>query len=214
MQTIYIKINHLFYYFYKFGQKGDYKNRISSLFCPGGGGGNTPPSSRHLLESLGLFFFGIGVWLLPQQLLGPILPELVQFPGSTISIPKTIAMFAKGLAIAVFLWAGLALWWDSAGTAVESKTTIALALFTVVGSYLVLAWTLGSWMIDDAAITFAYSQNLIRGNGLVLHPNLPPEEGYSNTLWMLLVALPLLWGVKVSVTGKVLSLLLGAGIQS
>lgn len=39
--------------------------------------------------------------------------------------------------------------------------------------------------IDDAAITFTYSQNLVRGEGLVLTPGADAVEGYTTFLWML-----------------------------
>jgi hypothetical protein len=165
---------------------------------------------NYRILSLGLFLLAVCVWLFPQQLFLPLLPENSQFPGSTISIPDTIKTLSIGLAILCCLWASLALYWSSADRTPDSKTSIVFGLGIVVASYLVMAWTLGSWMIDDAAITFAYSKNLMLGNGLVLHPNLPPEEAYSNSLWMLLVALPLLLGIEVSVAGKFFSLLFGA----
>lgn len=158
----------------------------------------------------GLLLLGLGSWFMPQLLLGSILPELIQFPGSTISIPATIDRFGHGLAVALLLWGGLAFYWSNGERSATAGVSVALALLALIGSYLAMVWTLGSWMIDDAAITFAYSENLIRGNGLVLHPNLPPEEGYSNTLWMLLLALPLLLGIEVSVAGKVLGVLTGS----
>ena len=159
----------------------------------------------------GLFLLAVCVWLFPQQLLNPLLAENSQFPGSTISIPDMIGRLSVGLAILCCLWACLALYWSAADRRSDSKTSFTLGLLVVVGSYLAMAWTLGGWMIDDAAITFAYSKNLMLGHGLVLHPNLEPVEGYSNPLWMLLVALPLAVGIKVSVTAKVLCVLFAVG---
>ena len=166
---------------------------------------------NYRILALGLFLLAVCVWLFPLQLLQPLLPENSQFPGSTISIPDTIERLSVGLVILCCLWACLALYWSGADRTSDSKIPLSLGLVVVVGSYLAMAWTLGSWIIDDAAITFAYSKNLMLGNGLVLHPNLPPEEAYSNTLWMLLVALPMLVGVDISLTAKVLCLMLGAG---
>jgi len=40
--------------------------------------------------------------------------------------------------------------------------------------------------VDDAFITFRYSQNLARGLGFTWNPGEKPVEGYSNFLWMLL----------------------------
>jgi hypothetical protein len=172
---------------------------------------NRSTTRLYLAMALGLCGIGICIWFFPQQFLGPLLPELIQYPGSVISIPATLHRFAYGLAISFFIWAGFALYWSRAKKGELSQTFTYLGLSAVVGSYLAMVWTLGDWMIDDAAITFAYSENLVRGHGLTLHPNLPPEEGYSNTLWMLVVALPRLFGIAVSSAGKTLCLLFGAG---
>jgi heme exporter protein D len=53
----------------------------------------------------------------------------------------------------------------------------------------------GHWMIDDAAITFAYSRNVADGFGPVLQPGAAPVEGYSNPTWMILLALGKLVGL-------------------
>ena len=42
--------------------------------------------------------------------------------------------------------------------------------------------------MDDAGISFAYARNLAAGYGLVSQPGAPPVEGYSNFLWVLLMA--------------------------
>ncbi|MEV4647104.1 hypothetical protein [Saccharopolyspora sp. NPDC049357] len=47
----------------------------------------------------------------------------------------------------------------------------------------------GSWLIDDAAITFAYARNLASGAGLVLQQGAMPVEGYSNPTWLVLLTL-------------------------
>lgn len=47
----------------------------------------------------------------------------------------------------------------------------------------------GSWLIDDAAITFAYARNLANGVGHVLQPGAMPVEGYSNPTWLVLLTL-------------------------
>lgn len=78
--------------------------------------------------------------------------------------------------------------------------------------YLALTSLFSSWLIDDAAITFAYSENLVRGYGLVLHPSLPPEEGYSTTLWMLMLAAVRALGVELPVAAKVANVVVGLAI--
>lgn len=47
----------------------------------------------------------------------------------------------------------------------------------------------GSWIMDDAAITFGYARNVAAGLGPVLQPGAEPVEGYSNPTWLALLAL-------------------------
>ena len=48
---------------------------------------------------------------------------------------------------------------------------------------------LGSWYIDDAAISLSYARNLARGIGLVAQFGDAPVEGFSNPLWVFLESL-------------------------
>ncbi len=50
-------------------------------------------------------------------------------------------------------------------------------------------WRLWSWYIEDAAISFAYARNLWNGDGLVANIGGERVEGYSNPLWVALMAL-------------------------
>lgn len=54
--------------------------------------------------------------------------------------------------------------------------------------FVVHASLFGSWLIDDAGVSFAYSRNLIAGHGLVAQPGALPVEGYSNFAWVVLLA--------------------------
>jgi hypothetical protein len=74
------------------------------------------------------------------------------------------------------------------------------------GVYLCLTFALNGWLVDDAAITFSYSENLATGHGLVLHPGHAPEEAYSNTLWLLILAAIRAVGIPIPGTAKILSL--------
>lgn len=56
---------------------------------------------------------------------------------------------------------------------------------------LILAWYLSRryvFVLDDAFISLRYARNLVNGHGLVFNPGLPPVEGYTNFLWVLLEA--------------------------
>jgi len=56
------------------------------------------------------------------------------------------------------------------------------------GAFAAHAWSYGDWIVDDAGISFAYARNLALGHGLVSHPAAQPVEGYSNLLWVALLA--------------------------
>ncbi len=46
----------------------------------------------------------------------------------------------------------------------------------------------GRWIADDAGISYTYARNLALGHGLVLNPAGERVEGYSNPLWVFLLA--------------------------
>ena len=48
-------------------------------------------------------------------------------------------------------------------------------------------WTTQPWTLDDAYISFRYAENLVAGHGLVFNPG-EVVEGYTNFLWVMLVA--------------------------
>ena len=65
------------------------------------------------------------------------------------------------------------------------------------------------WYVnDDAAISFTYARNLVEGHGLVLNPGDEPVEGFSNPLWVSILALCRLAGADIVVTAKLLGLVL------
>jgi tetratricopeptide (TPR) repeat protein len=53
--------------------------------------------------------------------------------------------------------------------------------------YLLLAVLVGSWIVDDAGISYAYARSFASGHGLAAQPGLPPVEGFSNFLWVILL---------------------------
>jgi hypothetical protein len=88
----------------------------------------------------------------------------------------------------------------------DAKTVVPLAgLIVVVATllyFLALTMHLQDWWIDDAGITFAYSRSLAEGQGLVAQPWLPPEEGYSSSVWMLLLSLMHRFGADIPLAAK------------
>lgn len=82
----------------------------------------------------------------------------------------------------------------TAGPSVDRPAPIrhwpdAVAVF--VGT-LLITWhgtSLGRWLVDDAAITFAYARSIDEGLGPVQQPGAEPVEGYSNPTWLALLVL-------------------------
>lgn len=68
-----------------------------------------------------------------------------------------------------------------------------------------LAWT-QRWLQDDAYITFTYSRNLASGIGPVWNPGYI-VEGYTNFLWMILLAGAQRIGLEPPIASEVLSLI-------
>ncbi|GLZ52729.1 hypothetical protein [Actinomycetospora sp. NBRC 106378] len=69
----------------------------------------------------------------------------------------------------------------------------------------------GWWVVDDAAITWAYARSIAEGAGPVLQPGVPAAEGWSNTSWLLIFILAARVGAPFVVLTKVLALLCAAG---
>jgi arabinofuranosyltransferase len=81
-------------------------------------------------------------------------------------------------------------------------------LFLAVATGLAWALTLG-YVSDDAFISFRYARNLARGVGLVYNPG-ERVEGYTNFLWVVVLAGLRRMGADLVVTGRALSLAAGA----
>ena len=67
-----------------------------------------------------------------------------------------------------------------------------------------------AFFIEDAAITFSFSRNLIEGEGLVTYAGGERVEGYSNPLWTFLIAIFYLFKVPPFFAAKLLGGLFGA----
>lgn len=59
-----------------------------------------------------------------------------------------------------------------------------LAVLVPTGATCLHALAYGRWIVDDAAITFAYARNITGGHGPVLQPGATPVEGYSDPAWL------------------------------
>jgi hypothetical protein len=80
-----------------------------------------------------------------------------------------------------------------------------------LAAFLVLAARFIDYTVDDAFISFRYAQNLVDGNGLVFNPG-ERIEGYTNFLWVVLIAPFLALSVDAELISRILGLLCGAGV--
>ncbi len=135
-------------------------------------------------------------------------------PGSLVreAIIGLSPVIGWGVVAAAYLLAasGAAL---NAGGEKRDGLLVGAVLFSVTG-HLFLFWLsaqIFSFTIDDAYITFRYSKNLAAGFGPTYNPGLPPVEGYTTFLWMLLMTLPHFVGVNVATFSKIAGVLLTCG---
>jgi hypothetical protein len=90
------------------------------------------------------------------------------------------------------------------------KNWMYVALGLIVAGWLAFSY-LDHAIAEDAYISFRYSQNLVHGEGLVFNPG-ERAEGYSNLLWVLLVAGGAALGLNVEMVALVLGLVAGAAL--
>jgi arabinofuranosyltransferase len=89
----------------------------------------------------------------------------------------------------------------------KEKWVLAM-LLPVTAIALFLGWRLFWFLADDAYISFRYASNLVAGHGLVWNPEpFRPVEGYSNFLWVILLAQIWRWtGLEPPAIANVLAL--------
>ena len=158
------------------------------------------------------------VFLLLTSLLSSglgFLSRIILFePGSMVRdvLLRLSPVLGWGVVVAAFLLAILGTVLNEQGRK-RDGLLIGTVLFSVVG-YLFLFWMSAQifpYTIDDAFITFRYSKNLAAGFGPIYNPGLPPVEGYTTFLWMLLMTIPHLMGINVVTFSKMIGILLTCG---
>lgn len=82
-----------------------------------------------------------------------------------------------------------------------------LAMAAIVLAPLALA----DWIVDDAAISYAFAENLAHGEGLVAVPGGERVEGYSNPTWVALLAIGAVLGLELMGLSKLLATLASVG---
>ena len=135
-------------------------------------------------------------------------------PGSLVrdALIQLSPVIGWGVVVAGYLLAALSVILNEGGEKRDGML-IGAVLFSVIG-HLFLFWLsaqIFSFTIDDAYITFRYSKNLAAGFGPTYNPGMPPVEGYTTFLWMLLMTLPHFIGVNVATFAKIVGILLTCG---
>lgn len=80
--------------------------------------------------------------------------------------------------------------------------------------FLVQALYLWNFAIDDVGISYRYAEHLADGLGLTWNPGDAPVEGYSNFLWVLILATSRFVGLDITVASKALGIALGVASVS
>jgi hypothetical protein len=80
---------------------------------------------------------------------------------------------------------------------------VPVVLYTAQAAFL---W---SFSIDDAGISFRYAAHLAEGGGFVWNVDGPRVEGYSNFLWVLILAAGRWVGFNIEIFAKILGFILG-----
>ncbi len=92
----------------------------------------------------------------------------------------------------------------------SNKKTLSIAVFTLlVGVFCIETYALyriNPFACEDAYITFRFAKNFAEGNGPVFNPG-DPVEGYSNFLWMSLIALGHSLGISMPAFSQVAGVL-------
>jgi len=86
---------------------------------------------------------------------------------------------------------------------------VALSLLLIVFGYVAHALWIG-YQPDDSYITYRFALSLAHGYGPVWNPGGKPVEGYTNFLWMVLLALANRMGVEIPLAATVLGLVFGS----
>ncbi|MEW5700885.1 MAG: hypothetical protein AB1792_01460 [Candidatus Zixiibacteriota bacterium] len=80
----------------------------------------------------------------------------------------------------------------------------------VITVFIAQAICLRDVTIDDVGISYRYARHLAEGAGLTWNVDEPPVEGYSNLLWVLILAGAHRLGLDIDLTARILGVLFGA----
>lgn len=89
----------------------------------------------------------------------------------------------------------------------EARSRIGFwAILVVAGALLLSHIAVYSFLCDDAFISFRYARNLANGDGLVFNPGFERVEGYTNFLWVVILAAGQVVGIVPEMAARPLSI--------
>jgi len=86
----------------------------------------------------------------------------------------------------------------------KEKNFVYVSLMMIIMLGVILA-VVNHSIIDDAYISFRYSENFVEGNGLVFNEG-EYVEGYSNFLWVLIMSFFMFFGISPILISKILGI--------
>ncbi len=81
-----------------------------------------------------------------------------------------------------------------------------------IAVYIILSFVLWNFTIDDNFISYRYAHHLASGHGLVWNIGEQPVEGFSNLLWVLVLAGAGRLGMDIPLAAKILSFVMGGTV--
>lgn len=87
-----------------------------------------------------------------------------------------------------------------------------LLLAAASAAVLLHCWHFRDFVVDDAVVSYSYAKNLASGHGLVITPGWERGEGYTNFLWVILLAVWVRAGVDVFLAAKLLGAALAVAV--
>ena len=94
----------------------------------------------------------------------------------------------------------------------NTKNICIIGVFVSVILFILMLVDVWNFTVDDAFISFRYGEHLANGFGLVWNIGQPPVEGYTNFLWVLMIASILLLKFNPVISTKLIGLLSVLGI--
>jgi hypothetical protein len=94
----------------------------------------------------------------------------------------------------------------------NTKNICIIGIFVSAILFILMLVYIWNFTVDDAFISFRYSEHLASGFGLLWNIGQPPVEGYTNFLWVLIIAFTLLLKLNPIISTKVIGLLSVFGI--